>query len=236
MIRLLAMGILVVSLAVPGLYADDATSQDQPEPPVRLKKKAKPKDEPTNDEKKLKGKLNDKAEKQEPADTEPENEAKEIVARIAKNMKESKDRLAKKDPGDGTRQIQRDIVRDIDSLIEQKRRQQQQDQQNSQSSSSRQQASRRQKGSRQQQASGKQSRQNPRPQDASANNPGGGGNRKKEGMGRDADLFKDIWGHLPETLRKEMDAYSRVEFMMKYNDLLKQYYSTIAEKGRRKGE
>ncbi|MFL5245273.1 MAG: hypothetical protein ACJ8FY_24520, partial [Gemmataceae bacterium] len=51
-----------------------------------------------------------------------------------------------------------------------------------------------------------------------------------------ADLYKDIWGHLPETLRAEMNAYaSREEFMAKYRDLLKQYYTTIAEKGQRKG-
>ena len=65
---------------------------------------------------------------------------------------------------------------------------------------------------------------------------GTGGGRGKDGRGKIADLYKDIWGHLPETLRQEMDAYSREKFMAKYNDLLKQYYSTIAEKGRQKGD
>ena len=51
-----------------------------------------------------------------------------------------------------------------------------------------------------------------------------------------ADLYKDIWGHLPETLRQEMNQYSREQFMAKYNDLLKQYYATIAEKGRKKSD
>lgn len=32
-----------------------------------------------------------------------------------------------------------------------------------------------------------------------------------------------------------MDQYSREQFMAKYGDLLKQYYTSIAEKGRRKG-
>jgi hypothetical protein len=242
MIRLLGIGILVLCTAAPGLYGDDDPGQAQPEPPVRFKKKIKEKDEPKRDEKEPKNKLKDKAGKDggEPTAAEPEKDPKEIVTRIAKNMKESENRLGKNDHADGTRQIQRDIIKDIDSLINQKRRQQrqQQDQQNSQSSSSRQQGSQAKQGNqrRQQQAAGRPSGQNPRPQQASANNPGGGGNQKKEGMGRDADLFKDIWGHLPETLRKDMDAYSRVEFMMKYSDLLKQYYTTIAEKGRRKGE
>ena len=48
-----------------------------------------------------------------------------------------------------------------------------------------------------------------------------------------AELYKEKWGHLPETLRLEMDAYSRERFMARYSDLLKQYYSTIAERGRR---
>ena len=55
-------------------------------------------------------------------------------------------------------------------------------------------------------------------------------------MSKIADLYKDVWGHLPETLRQEMDQYSREQFMAKYADLLKQYYATIAEKGRRKDE
>jgi hypothetical protein len=49
-----------------------------------------------------------------------------------------------------------------------------------------------------------------------------------------AEVYKDIWGHLPEALRNEMNAYSREEFMDKYKDQLKQFYATIAEKGRRK--
>ena len=55
-------------------------------------------------------------------------------------------------------------------------------------------------------------------------------------MSKIADLYKDVWGHLPETLRQEMDQYSREQFMAKYADLLKQYYATIAEKGRQKSE
>src|SRR5262249_32979279 len=47
------------------------------------------------------------------------------------------------------------------------------------------------------------------------------------------ELYKDVWGHLPETLRQEMNQYAREQFMPKYGDLLKQYYATSAEKGRR---
>lgn len=72
-------------------------------------------------------------------------------------------------------------------------------------------------------------------QNQNGNNPRGG-KTSSEGMSKIADLYKDVWGHLPETLRQEMDQYSREQFMAKYGDLLKQYYATIAEKGRRKAE
>jgi hypothetical protein len=49
-------------------------------------------------------------------------------------------------------------------------------------------------------------------------------------------MFKDIWGHLPETMRLEMDAYARQQFMPKYSDLLREYYKTIAERRRPENE
>jgi len=64
-------------------------------------------------------------------------------------------------------------------------------------------------------------------------NNGGAGSESNGPTSKQADLFKDIWGHLPEQMRMEMDAYSRERYMAKYSDLLKQYYSRLAEKGRR---
>ena len=39
------------------------------------------------------------------------------------------------------------------------------------------------------------------------------------------DVYKDIWGHLPEKMRQEMDLYYREQFIPRYSELLKQYYS-----------
>ena len=44
-----------------------------------------------------------------------------------------------------------------------------------------------------------------------------------------ADLYKDVWGHLPDRMRQEMDMYYREQFMPRYGDLLRQYYAAIAE-------
>jgi hypothetical protein len=45
------------------------------------------------------------------------------------------------------------------------------------------------------------------------------------------------WGNLPESVRAQMDAYSNPQpFMPRYDDLVKKYYRTIAEQGRKKGD
>jgi hypothetical protein len=44
-----------------------------------------------------------------------------------------------------------------------------------------------------------------------------------------ADLYKDVWGHLPDRLRQEMDLYYREKFMPRYTELLRQYYAALAE-------
>jgi hypothetical protein len=50
-------------------------------------------------------------------------------------------------------------------------------------------------------------------------------------------MYKDIWGHLPESLRAEMNAYSNPQpFLPRYDQLIREYYKTIAEQGRKKGE
>jgi hypothetical protein len=68
-------------------------------------------------------------------------------------------------------------------------------------------------------------------------NPGAGGKGREGEKDRNADLYKDVWGHLPESLRAQMDAYSNPQpFMPRYDDLIKKYYRTIAEQGRRKGD
>jgi hypothetical protein len=55
-------------------------------------------------------------------------------------------------------------------------------------------------------------------------------------MNKIADLYKDIWGHLPETMRAEMDAYARERFMARYEELIKHYYDRAARESRRKGD
>jgi hypothetical protein len=224
------------------LVAADDPPSNQPEPPVRLqKKREKPQPQPTSGEP-AEPKKEPPKKTEPPKSTEPKEEPelsaqdleekiKEITSRIAKNMSQAEKRLQKKDPGEATQQTQRDIVHDLDELIEQTRRQQQQPSSDRASAAS--------SKSRRQQSQPSGQRPVPAPQQQAQNQSGNnprGGRTGPEGMSKIADLYKDVWGHLPETLRQEMDQYSREQFMAKYGDLLKQYYATIAEKGRRKAE
>ena len=107
--------------------ADDAP--DKPEPPVRLKKKNRPANEdagkivpPAAEEKKPEPKEPAKAgepkKEAEPEPQDPEQDEKETLERLSRNLRTAEERLANKEVGDGTRQVQRDILKDLDALIE----------------------------------------------------------------------------------------------------------------------
>jgi hypothetical protein len=88
-----------------------------PEEPKKPEEPAKPKDEE---------RLDDKDDLKMPQE-EPLDE-QEILERIIRNTRASEERLANREVGEGTRQIQTDILKDIESLIE--KSQQGQDDQN----------------------------------------------------------------------------------------------------------
>jgi hypothetical protein len=83
----------------------------------------------------------------------------------------------------------------------------------------------------------------PKPGDAAGNpggNPdkGGGATMPNQETGKPeklADMYRDVWGHLPESLRQEVDHYYRERFMPKYRELLRQYYTRLAETDRKDG-
>ncbi len=257
----------------------------QEEPPVRLKKKKprgddKPKAEPEKPEEKKKDEKKDdkKAEPREVEPVTPQEEEKEVLQRVVKNVHSVEERLAKNDLGEATQQTQRDILKDIESLIQQNENDQsnggeegggEADKNQSQQGGDGQQDQKQQAGrgkkskkksifgskwvkrrrtvskSRvkqrpsgdQRAAGGGKEGEKPGGRDGKGGNGGGGGNKDDRARNRAADQYKDVWGHLPETLRAQMDAYSNPQpFMPKYDDLIKRYYRTIAEQGRRKGE
>lgn len=248
MIRRIAVCLMAFSLTA--LIAAAADDPKPDEPPVELKKKKK-QDGPDDKKPAPKAKDADPKKDGEPKkDDDPKAEPppaaedeKQVLERINKNMKASEDRLKNKDPGDSTRQIQKDIVKDLDSLIKQTQQQQDQNQPMGSGGAS-------SSNPKNQQAGNKSSRPKRSPSKSSESKPdqgtqakqgtnpanqGGAGKASSGDMSKLADLYKDRWGELPESLRFELDVYAREQFMAKYSELLKQYYSTIAER-RREGE
>jgi hypothetical protein len=262
--------LLTVAALTLAVFWGRASFADEPgaggeEPPIRLKKKTKPSSVPESKPSPAQSKdgakqpgppkaMDPQDDPELPAADEPEVDEEEMLNRIAKNMRSAEARLANKELGEETKQVQRDILKDLDRLIDQNPQSSQNPSSNSINKTSSDSKSDKNSKGQQPGQSRKQARkrdgkqmagkhQGAKPQQETGQQPGGkqngGGGGKTEAEGgpdKLADSYKDIWGHLPETLRAEMNAYaSREEFMAKYRDLLKQYYTTIAEKGQRKG-
>jgi hypothetical protein len=257
-------GLLAFALAFTGLAGAEDPILDDTQPPVRLKKKVRPDKDAGPDKKderpaKDGDKKNDKDKKpdepprlkdpDEPASKKPnraEEEARKLAQRVLKNMQTAEDRLAKNDPGKVTREAQHDAVKDLDELIKQLKRNP--PPQGSSGSSSRRRSSSaknspKNSGRNNPKNSPQNSKGNPRnsqtnPKSGQAKNSndnrGGGGNGNDPKDNKLADLFKDVWGHYPETMRQEIDAYSRAKFLPKYELLLKEYYRTLSEQGSKK--
>ena len=305
--------LLVGILSLAGIGNPIHPAQGSPadnEPPVRLKKKgpnsdAKPRIEPGQSEEKKKDDLPEaspaekKPELREAEPVTPQEEEKEILQRVVANVHRVNERLAKNDLGEATQQTQRDILKDLESLLQRNEnppqgggqadqnhtghrgnnpdktnQQQSRDQQNQRSQGRSQQSRSQAKGDSQRQAgeggqSGTRASGGPKsgaPQqlprggakisseksvgkndkdtlksggkNGKNGNGSGGGDRDDRVRNKNADLDKQgVWGHLPQTLRPQMDAYSNPQpFIPKYDDLIKRYYRTIAEQGRRKGD
>ncbi len=293
---LLACLVLVVGLA----WADEdgQAKKDRPDAAPRLKRKKRagtpPAREPAKTDKDAPGAKDKQPGKDKEKDAEedgimpedgpggePEEDDKDVLERIAKNVRSVEEKLGNRELDEPTRQQQRDILKDLDSLIRRKQQQQQgggggaaeqqpqggaeQDQdkeqkgggaRQKQSRAERRMARQKQRGQGKQQARRRPGqgrggrmmvRQQPRPGGQQpqprpmggkgGNEPGKGGDSPEKKRDLNADLYKDVWGHLPESLRPEMNAYSNPQpFLPRYDDLVKKYYRTIAEQGRKKGD
>lgn len=52
----------------------------------------------------------------------------------------------------------------------------------------------------------------------------------------DDEVAKEVWGHLPDKVRQQVTQYYKEEFMPRYAELLKQYYSSLATTPGKGGE
>ena len=131
---------------------------------------------------------------------------------LVKQMREVEQRLSKPDTGEQTRQKQTEIVKRLDTMIEQMRKSQ------SQSQAMRMMRQGNKPGQPGQDSTG-----------ALANGPPPMRPEKPKPKSVVA-LDKNPWGHLPPELRAEMDNVFKEEVLPSKEDLVKRYYLSVSKK------
>jgi len=188
--------------------ADEPTSPDADKPaPDELEGKDKSLDERLEE---LTGRRRKKDK-----DQEQEGEGSGPLAQIIKEMRDVEQRLQEPDTGEETRKKQAEIVKNLDTIIEQLR---------GTSSSSKSKSMRKIK-----QAGLK-------PGSQPGTDPGSNGGQapnakpaKPTGKPALAD-GKDEWGHLPDELRQEMANVFKEEYLTSKFDLIRRYYLSVSQK------
>jgi hypothetical protein len=179
--------------------------------------------------------------------TKPADEdEKDPLLRANERMRKVEEKLAAADGNVETVDLQTKIVKDLDELLEAA-----QNQNNNQNKSKKNSKSRKMQKvvQRNETERERQQRMERERQQAEANQKnmakgeakkandnrdqvgGPAGSRQELGEGRKK---KDVWGHLSESMRQEMEQYAREGFLPRYRDLLEKYYTSIASRAKRK--
>jgi hypothetical protein len=142
------------------------------------------------------------------------------LSRVIREMREVEQRLGKPDTGEDTRKKQAEIVKNLEQLIEQLR------------SSSSQSRSQRLRMVSQPGQPGQQQGQTP-----GANAGGAPSTKPARPDGKHAAVGgKDVWGHLPDELRQEMDNVAREVMLPSKEDLIERYYLSVSRKSLKREE
>lgn len=164
------------------------------------------------------------------------------LGRAIHGMHRAQVKLQSQDTGKETREVQEQVLRDLDQLIELLRQQQQQAKQKSQQ---KQQQTQKQQSSKSQPELDPQNSQQQQPQ-KSNDSPQEADKAKQstdrtqadkaraEEAARREKLIKDAWGHLPPALRAELELSYNEKYLPKYEDQVRRYYESLAEKNRKK--
>lgn len=141
---------------------------------------------------------------------------------IVKEMRDIEKRLGEPDTGEETRGRQQQLVKRLETLIEQirKERQEQRDR--------RMQRLTRQQGGQPGDQEGRQE----------GNNPGGAPDQRPR-RPTDKHLLaggKDAWGHLPPELRQEMENVAKEESLPLSEDLVRRYYLSVSRGKTNRGD
>jgi len=166
------------------------------------------------------------------------------LERAIKGMREAQKRIESQDTGTQTRETQEQVVRDLDKLIDLIRQQLQQAQQQSQKQKQKQQKDKQkplakveldpQNSQKQQQKQGEpKSGQSGTDKSKQSTDRTAADKAREEEAARREKLIKDVWGHLPPALREELNNAYKENYLPKYEDQVRKYYESLAEKNKK---
>jgi len=147
----------------------------------------------------------------------------DLFDQAVEGMDQSAVRLAAKDTGIDTQRTQEDVIRKLDTLLEQAKKQQKK----SKSKSKQQQQQQDQQDQQQQQQQQQSSQRNPG-QSSDSNNQADGPSRQ-DGPGRAAPGGTAAWGNLPEHVRDALSQGKDDRYSSLYRSLTEKYYKRLAE-------
>jgi hypothetical protein len=136
------------------------------------------------------------------------------LSQVIREMREVEQRLGQPDTGEETRKKQTEIVKNLEQLIEQLR--------NSSSQS---------RGLRVRVVSQPGRPGQPQGGTAGANAGGASATKPARPEGSHAPVGgKDVWGHLPDELRQEMDNIAKETMLPSKEELIRRYYLSVSKK------
>ena len=160
------------------------------------------------------------------ADPEDENP----LLTVARKMCNAQQRIAGKDSGPATSELQKQIVADLDALIQQMRKR---CRQGKPAGDCNQTASRSDAGQPQpKQGAGQGTGNTGQARDSNAK-PGKGAGRQPD-MQEMEQVIRELWGILPQHNREQVTQPPTLEFLPKYESLIEEYFRRLAEE--RSGE
>lgn len=149
-----------------------------------------------------------------------EEEAGSPLSDVIKQMREVEERLGKPDTGEETRKKQTQIVKRIDTLIEEMRSSQSQ-------------------GKMRMSLAMKKGNHPGKPMSETPGTTGGNAPMAKPQKPTDKKSLaggKDAWGHLPPEMRQEMENVFKEEPLPAREDLIRRYYLSVSKKTLTRGE
>lgn len=166
-------------------------------------------------------------------DATAEKEDDNPLSNIARTMFQVRQRMTQTDAGPATRNLQKQIVSDLDRLIEQAR--QSSGQCSPSASNSRQSSTQDPKSSPSRPGVSAAKKSGAKPAMGSSPRPPGGQPRKSD-MQEIRTMINDLWGELPPNVREQMLQNPVEEFVPKYQQLIEDYYRDLSNEKKGNGD